>query len=414
MFCPVLETRLAGVRKAKRLRELGPIRGFDFTSNDTLGFARDPELQKRIQTAVESFYAGTILGELPVSGAGGSRVLRGNLPIYEELERHCAEFSGAAEALFFPSGYQANCGVLSGLLTENDTVYSDSLNHASLIDGIRISRAQKRVYRHGSVEDLRRILTADLEAAEPSEGSLRLIVTESVFSMDGDLAPLEALVELAEAFGAFVVVDEAHATGLWGRDGRGGGRVQALGLTDRVLATIHPAGKALGVSGAWVAGSAQVKAALVNFSRGFLFSTAPSPLLALSLLESLQYWKEVGPERAETLLKDVREFRRSLSDGSFEFALAREEAFVARASDPGECVSPIIPIVIGSEEAALRVAGRLQDAGLDVRAIRPPTVPIGTSRLRVMLHFGQSSESRGLLLKTLREIVGSLKPEQEK
>ena len=198
-------------------------------------------------------------------GASGSRLLRGDLDLFEVIEQRLANFCGNESALLFPSGYQANVGLLSALLSEKDIVFSDRLNHASIIDGIRLSRARKIVFPHNDLNALER----GLEAAE-NQGGLRVIVTESLFSMEGDFSPLRALALLARKQGACLVVDESHATGLYGdfEKNRGGGRVQMLGLGAEVLATVHTGGKALGVGGAWVCGSRLLRDYLINFSRG--------------------------------------------------------------------------------------------------------------------------------------------------
>jgi len=229
---------------------------------------------------------------------------------------------------------------------------------------VRLSGARKEIYRHADVSHLRILFEQNLS----TEG-LRIILTESFFGIDGDIAPLQELADLAEEFDALLVVDEAHATGLWGQfqqsnpkgEGpKGGGLVQELGLSDRVFATIHPAGKAMGVSGAWVCGNTQLKNYLVNFSRGFIFSTAPSPFIFLLLKNAVEYWKEVGPSRAHEVLERAKYFEQS---------------------------GPIVPIIIGENHRAMEAALHLLNKGYDIRAIRPPTVPSGAARLRITLHW---------------------------
>ena len=363
-FHKVLEKRLLladaeGTRRSLRLRQ-----GADFSSNDYLGFAEDPALRERIN-----------LRDAPV-GAAGSRLLRGHLELFEEVEQMLADFTGSQAALIFQSGYQANVGLLSALLRPGDTVFSDQNNHASIIDGIRLSGAEKEIYRHGDLEHLSELL----KDSHQNSNHLKVIVTESLFGMDGDIAPLAELADLAEKSGALLIVDEAHATGLWGtfEAHRGAGLVQAMGLSKKVFATIHPAGKALGVGGAWVCGSSLLKDYLINFCRAFIFSTAPSPWLALLLKNSVEYWKQVGQERA------IRVLARS-ADLSKKWGL------------DGGVKGPILPVILGSNERAIRVARNLQAKGLDVRAIRPPTVPQGTARLRVTLHWRNSDEEIKIL-----------------
>lgn len=355
-----LEQRLAALNEEGQRRTLAFRKGIDFSSNDYLGFSADAELRARVLQEAQ-------LRELPL-GSSGSRLLRGQLEFFEEVETLLAQFCSREAAVVFPSGYQANVALLSALLRPTDIVFSDALNHASLIDGIRLSGARKEIYRHADVSHLRDLLSTSLKASSSSE-SLRIILTESLFGMDGDLAPLQELADLAEEFDALLIVDEAHATGLWGQlqennpkggGPKGGGIIQALGLSNRVFATIHPAGKAMGVSGAWVCGDAQLKDYLINFSRGFIFSTAPSPFIFLLLKSAVEYWKEVGPLRAQAVLERARYF-----------------------NQPG----PIVPILLGDNHRAMEAALHLQAMRYDVRAIRPPTVPTGTARLRITLHW---------------------------
>ncbi len=338
-------------------RALKPRSRIDLASNDYLGFAGDPELAERFRARLVG---------LPV-GAAGSRLLRGELPIHAEAERALADFAGAETALLFPSGYQANLALLTALLRPGDSVFSDALNHASIIDAVRLSGARKMIYSHADAAALARAL-----AAAPGEG-LKLIVTESRFSMDGDVAPLTAIAALAKAHDALLVVDEAHAVGLHGEfaAGRAGGFVDELGLRGEVFATIHTGGKALGAGGAWVAGGPELRDHLVNLSRPFIFSTGVIPALAALLIESVARWRAVGSERARETLRRAKAARAAL-----------RAAAGARAEVPAGD-GPILPVIVGSNERALAVAAALQAGGFDVRAVRPPTVPAGTARLRL-------------------------------
>ncbi len=372
-FPDSLSQRLTRLDSTFQRRVLAPRRGIDFSSNDYLGLSQDRVLRERVLLR---------LRDLEI-GSSGSRLLRGQTPLFETVEQNLAQFAGAESALVFPSGYQANLALLSGVLTAEDWVFSDQLNHASLIDGMRLSRAQRVIYPHCDVAALRR----SLEEASTQSG-LKVIVTESLFGMDGDKAPLAALVDLADEFSALLMVDEAHATGLWGSEGRGGGLVQAQGLSSRVFATIHTGGKALGVGGAWVCGSNKLRDYLVNFSRPFIFSTAPVPALLVALDEAVDYWTDVGLSRSETLLTHADELRKSLRGlklGSMESG-------------------PIVPVLLGENERALRVAGQLQGEGFDIRAIRPPTVPEGTARLRLCVHWEHTPELLGKLSDRLVEL----------
>lgn len=359
-FPTLLKERLQKLDEAQCRRRLSLRSGIDFSSNDYLGFSEDPELRSLAQRSLEM---------VPL-GASGSRLLRGHLSVFEEAEKVLAEFCGRESALIYCSGYQANVGLLSALLGVGDTVYSDQLNHASIIDGIKLSGAQRRIYLHSDVAHLRQLLEADSECP-----GLKVVVTESLYGMDGDVAPLLALADLAEEHSALLIVDEAHATGIWGdfEQNQGGGWVQKLGLTQRVFATIHPAGKAMGLSGAWVCGDGLLKEYLVNSSRAFIFSTAPLPVLPALLMASVQHWRRVGRGRAKKLLENALYFQESLN---------------FKAVKPG----PIIPIILGENSRALHVAQELQALGFDVRAIRPPTVPEGTARLRITLNCNHRVE----------------------
>jgi 8-amino-7-oxononanoate synthase len=291
------------------------------------------------------------------AGSGGSRLLRGHREIFDRLEARLADFCGVEAALFFGSGYLANLGLLPALAGPDDLVVSDQRNHASLIDGIRLSGARKAIVAHNDVGAFERALRADRKGRA-------FVVTESVFSMEGDLAPLADLAEVCAAHDALLVVDEAHATGLYGATGSG--RVDELGLRDAVLATIHTGGKALGAGGAWVAGSATLRDTLVQKARSFVFSTAPPPVLAAAVMAAVDL---LGPERPR--IAEVHRKARLLRDWLRTCGLAAG----------GE--SPIVPLVVGANEAALRLQEGLAEAGFDARAVRPPTVPEGTARLRV-------------------------------
>ena len=375
----LLAVRLAALDDAALRRDLRRRAGHDFASNDYLGFASDPALTERLRAAL----AGT------PSGAAGSRLLRGHLELHEEVEAELAEFSGAETALLFPSGYQANLALLTALLRKGDILYSDASNHASLIDAARLSRAERRIFPHGDLAVLEKLLESDARA-----GGMRLIAVESLYSMDGDLADLPALAELATRHHAGLVVDEAHATGLWGR---GGGRVDALGLRSKVLATVHTGGKALGTGGAWIAGSAGLKDYLVNFSRPVIFSTAATPALALLLRESARHWREDGrgEARAAAVLARAAAFRDAL-----------RAAAGARAQVPAGD-GPIVPVVLGGNARALAVAAELQAAGFDARAIRPPTVPEGSARLRLTITWPVDDATRAEFVTALGRILGA-------
>lgn len=336
-----LET--AGLRR--RLRTPG---GIDLVSNDYLGLAQHPHLL-------------AALHEVTRAGAGGSRLLRGHHAFFDEVESRLAAWCGAPQALLFSSGYATNVGLLQALLTKDDAVFSDAANHASLIDGIRLSGAHKAVYPHQDLDALE-------SALRTVAGRRKIVVTESVFSMDGDRTPLADVVALAERHGAAVIVDEAHATGLYGA--RGSGCVEADGLRDRVLATIHTGGKALGSGGAWVAGPPELRDLLVNRARSFVFSTAPLPALATLLHAGLDVVAREPERRSEVHRKSVL-LRSALAESGHRTL--------------GD--SPIVPVIVGGNEATVSLADALAEDGFDARAVRPPTVPDGTARLRLTVRY---------------------------
>jgi len=360
------ERALAALRHAGLLRRLRLPQGIDLVSNDFLGLASHAHLIEAMRAALPG------LG----GGAGGSRLLRGHGRAFERIEVRLAAFCDTESALLFATGYAANQGLLQALVGPDDLVLSDERNHASLIDGIRLSRARKVVYPHQDLDAVERALRAP-------RGGRAFLVTESVFGMDGDLAPLAALVALAEVHGALVIVDEAHATGLYGP--RGSGRVEELGLRDRVLATVHTGGKALGSGGAWVAGPRVLRDVLVNRARTFIYSTAPLPVLTAALEAGLDLVQREPHRRQEVHRKA---------------ALLRSELVAAGLPAPGE--APIIPILVGDPAVALSLQDGLAAAGFDARAVRPPTVPEGTARLRIAARYPVAD---GDLLRFAREVA---------
>lgn len=347
-----LEAELAALEEAGLRRTLRPPRGLDLVSNDYLGLAEHPRLVEAMRSAL------TRVG----AGSGGSRLLRGHREGFDELEERLAAFSGAEAALLFGSGYAANLGLITALVSREDLVLSDERNHASLIDGVRLSGAAKVVYPHGDLD----AVAAALD--RPRSGRC-FVVTESIFSMDGDRAPLSELAALAEEKEALLIVDEAHATGLYGP--RGSGLVEELGLRDRVLATVHTGGKALGAAGAWVAGPLPVREVLLNRARPFVFSTAPLPVLCSALGAALDLLRE-EPQRRAAVHAKAALLRGALREAGI---------------DTGESASPIVPVIVGENERAVALADGLAAAGFDARAVRPPTVPPGSARLRVTARY---------------------------
>lgn len=346
--------RLRSLEARHLLRALRSPSGLDLSSNDYLCLAQHPRI-------VEAFVAGAAREGC---GSTGSRLLRGERDAFSMLEARFASFKGAERALFFSSGYLANLAVLSTLPEPGDVIFSDALNHASLIDGVRLSRAERVVFPHADAGALASLLTTS------SGTGARFIVTESLFSMDGDEAPLKAYAALASRHGATLIVDEAHAVGVCGA--RGTGLVEEHGLDHGSLVTINTAGKALGVGGAFVAGPGWAIEYLLQRARPFVFSTAPPPAMAPAIDVALALVRE-EPERRARLLARAAHLRRRLR----EVGVAVPEGRLQ-----------IVPVPIGENQAAVTVAAALQQQGFDVRAIRPPTVPDGTARLRLSVNVG--------------------------
>ena len=351
--------RLHAIRGARLQRTLAPPAGTDLSSNDYHGLARDPRVVRAMADALERDGVGST----------GSRLLRGDREAFSAVERRFAGFKQAERALYFSSGYLANLAVLATLPERGDVIYSDEHNHASLIDGIRLSHADRVVFAHNDLGSLARAL-----AARPSGGH-GFVVTESLFSMDGDVPPLQDYAALCREAGATLVVDEAHAVGLYGRQGRG--LVEALGIDPGGCLSVNTAGKALGVSGAFVAGPAWAIEYLVQRARPFIFSTAPPPSVAAAIDASLDI-VEREPWRRERLTQRAAHLRAALRSAD----VPAPEGF-----------TQIIPIVLGDNERALAAAAALQARGFDVRAIRPPSVAPGTARLRISVNANLSEDT---------------------
>jgi 8-amino-7-oxononanoate synthase len=347
-----LSRELRELESRNQLRRLDLVPGTDLSSNDYLGLARDPRLQEALARAL----AGN-----PPAGSTGSRLLSGNSAAWMNLEEEFARFAGTEGALLFTSGYAANIGLLSSLLRPGDTVFSDAANHASIIDGIRLSKARRTIFPHLDLDYLEDALRRARDEGE------RFIVVESVFSMEGDRAPLEALAELAERYGADLMVDEAHSTGVFGPEGRG--LVAAAGLERRVLAVVHTCGKALASAGAFVCGSEKLKHFLINRARTFIFSTALPPCFAAQISAAARLARAAETERRQ-VAENSAYFRSRLREAGFEI---------------GRTTTQIVPLMLGENETALAFAAELQRRGFAARAIRPPSVPAGTARLRLSL-----------------------------
>lgn len=355
-----LERGLLELEAKNQRRSLAEIHGVNLCSNDYLGLAESAELKAAAIAALQ---------ESARCGGTGSRLLSGNSAAWEEVEEEFAEFAGTEAALYFGSGYAANVGLLTSLLGKGDVVLSDALNHASLIDGIRLSGARRVIVPH---LDLGRLEAALAEHA--GERCRKIIVTESVFSMDGDVADVQTLGKLAEKYGAALIVDEAHATAVHGPQGRG--IVASAALEKSVLATVHTCGKALASAGAFVCGSNTLRDHLINHARTFIFSTAMPPGMAGQIRAALKLARGMDAERA------------ALRERAWQFAAGlREEAW-----DLSGSTTQIVPAIVGSNEQATSAAEYLQCEGFAVRAIRPPTVPEGRARLRFSLTARISAE----------------------
>ncbi|ARP67161.1 MULTISPECIES: 8-amino-7-oxononanoate synthase [Mesorhizobium] len=369
------EATLQGLARKDRLRALAPRVGLDFSSNDYLGLAAFKRLGDAVAAAIER---GT-----PV-GATGSRLLRGNAPEHEALESDAAAFFGAERALFFGSGYMANFALLSTLVKKGDLLILDELAHASMHEGARAGRAEFRLVAHNDIDAFEDAIRR--WRAEGGIGRIWIGV-ESLYSMDGDCAPMESLVELADRHEAFILVDEAHATGVWGPGGRG--LAAAFEGRDNIVA-LHTCGKALGASGALVTGPRVLCDYIVNRCRPFIYATAPSPLMAVAAREALAMLVD-EPMRRVDLHEHVAFASRQLAEH-------------CGAKPSG---SQIHPFVIGDVARTMAVAAALQARGFDLRGIRPPAVPEGTSRLRISLTLNVGKADIRVMVETLAEVLAT-------
>lgn len=348
------------VRKGRRLH--------NFASNDYLGLSNHPALTDAFIEGIKRYGA----------GAGSARLVCGSLPPHQALEAAVAEAKGTEAALVFSSGFSTAVGCLPAIVGSGDTVVLDKLAHASLIDGARLSGATLRVFPHNDVDKLDRLLTA--LRSKDKEARI-LVVTESVFSMDGDLCPLAEMVRITEAHDALLWLDEAHAFGVLGPSGMG--LAAELGLQDRIAFQMGTFSKAAGLSGGYVAASADWINLLINRARAFIYSTAPPPALAHACLASLEL---IRSEEGDALRKKLRDLL-LLAGGS--------------AAQP----TPIVPVILGENESALAAAHRLEELGFLVPAIRYPTVPRGTARLRISHSAAHETETVLLLKQALEALV---------
>lgn len=344
----------------------------NFCSNDYLGLAAHPEVRRAFQKGVDDHGV----------GSGAAHLICGHSRAHQALEEDLAEFTGRPRALLFSTGYMANLGVMDALLGRRDLVFEDRLNHASLLDGARLSRAKLRRYPHQDVETL----SAWLQAGFPGR---RLIATDGVFSMDGDLALLPELARLAEEHGAWLMVDDAHGLGVLGRDG--GGTLAHFGLgVEAVPILMGTLGKAFGTFGAFVAGSETLIETLIQSARPYIYTTAPPAALAVATRASLALARREGWRR-ERLRTLVEHFRRGATELGFRL-------------DPS--TTPIQPLIAGTATRALAWSRHLEEQGILVAAIRPPTVPEGSARLRLTLTAAHSDAHLARLLDALGDLPG--------
>jgi glycine C-acetyltransferase len=370
---PILEAEIEALREQHLYRPLrvmssaqGPLAVMDgrevisLSSNDYLGLTHHPRLRDAALRAVERFGA----------GSGAVRTIAGTMTLHEELEAELARFKRTEAALTFQSGFTANTGVIPAITGETDLIVSDALNHASIIDGMRLSKAPRKVYPHKDVDGLRAALREATVEGRPGTGEpyrLILVVTDGVFSMDGDIAPLPGIVEAAETYGAAVMVDDAHASGVLGRNGRG--TVDHFDLHGRVAVQVGTLSKAVGVLGGYVAGSAALRELLTQRARPFLFSTSHPPAVAAACLEAIHVFED-EPELFERLWANTRRFKAELARLGF---------------DTGVSETPITPVIVGDSATAIRFSDRLFEEGVFATSVVYPTVALDSARLRTIV-----------------------------
>ncbi|MFO0915558.1 MAG: 8-amino-7-oxononanoate synthase [Pirellulales bacterium] len=345
----------------------------NFAANDYLGLCADPRLAQSAAQAAQAFGW----------GSGASPLVTGRSSLHAECERKLARFKGTEAALLFPSGFAANSGTIPALVGHADVIFSDRANHASIIDGCRLSGAQIVIYDHSDLKEL------DRKLREAPQGSRRLIVTDSLFSMDGDLAPLADLAELAQRYRAMLMVDEAHATGVLGHRGRGA--CELLNIESAVHIRLGTLSKALGTMGGFVAGSQPLIDWLANRARSYVFSTAAPAPVAAAAKTALEI-VEAEPWRRQELLRRAARLREALADQGWNVAAAAAQ---------------IIPVRVGTPDRAVDMSARLQQAGCWVPAIRPPSVPDGGSLLRISLSYLQDDQAVDQLIDALAQTTAA-------
>ena len=339
-----------------------------FCHNDYLGLSKHPEVVEAFLEGVKNFGA----------GSGAARLISGNTKVFEELEEGLARFKRKERALLFSTGYLANLGVISAFCEKNDVVIVDKLNHASIIDACKLSGATIRVYPHKDLNYLEKILK------QSNRFRKKLIVTDSVFSMDGDLAPLPEIAELKNRYGAYLMIDEAHGTGVFGKSGRGA--AELLGVEDDIDISMGTLSKAFGTHGGFVAGKKELIDYLINKSRTFIFSTTLPPAVCAASLKSLELI-EKKPEIRQSLWERVKQ----TYDGLASIGIKTQDTF-----------SPIIPIIVGDEQKALTLSETLLQKGILIPAVRFPTVPKKTARLRLTISAAHTKSDVDFLISALK------------
>lgn len=340
-----------------------------FCSNNYLGLANHPKIKQAAIDAIHQYGW----------GAGASRLVSGNMILHEKLEKKIAEFKGTEAALLFPTGYMANMGALCALVTKGDIVIGDKLNHASIVDGCRQSGATFRIYPHNNTHILESLLQKSATFRR------KLVVTDSVFSMDGDTAPLLEIVEIAKRYDAMFMIDDAHATGVFGRHGKG--MVEHYGLEGKIDIIMGSLSKAIGSVGGFIAGSKYLIDFLKNKARSFIYTTALPPSLCAASLAGITLIQE-DTSLIDKLWNNITYLKFRLSEFTHTIAVG----------------SPIIPIIVGPAEDALGLSVRLYEKNILIPAIRPPTVPSGTSRLRISLTATHTEDDINRLIDTLKDI----------
>jgi 8-amino-7-oxononanoate synthase len=405
-----LAERLAALREQNLFRELRRVDSaqssriqidgqsfLNFSSNDYLGLANHPGLKEAATRAVETFGA----------GSGASRLICGSLAPFHQLESALARLKKTEAALAFSSGYAAAHGVITALLGKDDVIILDKLVHACIVDATNLSGAKIRVFAHNDLEDLEEKLKWAAQNAGPSQNDSRrvLIVTESIFSMDGDAAPLREIVDLKEKYGAWLMVDEAHATGLFGESGSG--LIEELALSARVEIQMATIGKALGAAGGCICGSRQLVDFLVNRARPFIFSTAPVPAAAAAATEAIRLVQSAeGLELRQKLQSNIADFHSALGTGA-SFSSSNQCPGASRslaAPKRSEGGSAIIPLILGDEVKALDAAAKLRAQHIFVPAIRYPSVARGSARLRITLTAAHSRQDIFCLVDALKKL----------